>query len=120
MAVRDYIPIEIDNIPELFEIDLAGRSYLFGINYAASEDIYSVDLYDINEVPIILGEKLVLNERLWNDFVNDQLPPIDIVPLDESGKEQCITKENFMKTVFLYVDDLSDEVQNPSLDNEVG
>ncbi|CWU07454.1 phage baseplate plug family protein [Listeria monocytogenes] len=120
MAIRNYIPIELDNIPEIFEFDFDDdRSFLFGINYAESQDLFTIDLYDMDGEPIVLGEPLVLNERLWADVIDDRLPSVDLVPLDESGKETNITKENFTKTVFLYFDDLAPEMDLPSLDNEV-
>ncbi|HHQ0037366.1 TPA: phage baseplate plug family protein, partial [Listeria monocytogenes] len=114
MAIRNYIPVELDNIPELFEFDFDdGKSFLFGINYAESQDLFSVDLYSIEGEPIALGERLVLNERLWADIIDDRLPSVDLVPLDESGKETKITKDNFTKTVFLYFDDLAPEMELP-------
>ncbi|EDO1216874.1 hypothetical protein G0Q31_001274 [Listeria monocytogenes] len=120
MAIRNYIPVELGNIPELFEFDFDDdRSFLFGINYAESQDLFSVDLYNIEGEPIVLGERLVLNERLWADIIDDRLPSLDLVPLDESGKETKITKDNFTKTVFLYFDDLAPETELPTLDNEV-
>ncbi|EHN7565202.1 hypothetical protein N0D49_002893 [Listeria monocytogenes] len=120
MAIRNYIPVELDNIPEIFEFDFDDdRSFLFGINYAESQDLFTIDLYDMDGEPIVLGEPLVLNERLWADVIDDRLPSVDLVPLDESGKETNITKENFTKTVFLYFDDLAPEMDLPSLDNEV-
>ncbi|MBV1080811.1 hypothetical protein J0N50_05970 [Listeria monocytogenes] len=120
MAIRNYIPIELDNIPEIFEFDFDDdRSFLFSINYAESQDLFSVDLYDMEGEPIVLGERLVLNERLWADVIDDRLPSVDLVPLDESGKEIRISKENFTKTVFLYFDDLAPDTEIPSLDNEV-
>ncbi|EHU8535087.1 hypothetical protein KZR37_002849 [Listeria monocytogenes] len=120
MAIRNYIPIELDNIPEIFEFDFDDdRSFLFSINYAESQDLFSVDLYDMEGEPIVLGERLVLNERLWSDVIDDRLPSVDLVPLDESGKEIRISKENFTKTVFLYFDDLAPDTEIPSLDNEV-
>ncbi|EAF3405562.1 hypothetical protein CTN12_12050 [Listeria monocytogenes] len=119
MAIRSYIPVELDNIPEIFEFDFDSRSYLFGINYAESQDVFSVDLFDIEGNAIVLGEKLVLNERLWADVIDDRLPAVDIVPLDESGKEVSITKDNFTKTVFLYFDELAPNVDLPTLEGEV-
>ncbi|QDA74639.1 hypothetical protein EOT00_06660 [Listeria seeligeri] len=120
MAIRNYIPIELDNIPEIFEFDFDDdRSFLLGINYADSQDLFSVDLYNIEGEPIVLGERLVLNERLWADIIDDRLPSVDLVPMDESGKENKITKDNFMKTIFLYFDDLAPEMDLPALDNEV-
>lgn len=119
MAVRDYIPIEKENIPELFEFDFDKRSFLFGINYSESQDLFSVDLYDEDENPIVLGERLILNEKLWSDIVDDRLPSIDVVPMDESGKETMVTWDNFQVTVFLYFDDLPPDADLPNLDEDV-
>lgn len=103
--LRSYIPIRKNNLPEQFEIDLADQSYLFGVNYNESHDMFSVDLYDINSNPIVLGEKLVLNETLWFDLIDERIPPIDLVPMDESGKATSVTFDNFMETVFLHIND---------------
>lgn len=119
MAVRDYIPIEKENIPELFEFDFDERSFLFGINYSESQDLFSVDLYDEDENPIVLGERLILNEKLWSDIVDDRLPSIDVVPMDESGKETMVTWDNFQVTVFIYFDDLPPDADFPNLDEDV-
>ena len=34
-----------------------------------------------------------------------QLPPVDLVPLDESGGETAVTWDNLGETVFLTLDD---------------
>ena len=105
---RGYIPIEKEELPVEFVIDLAGRSFLFGFNYNESQELFTVDLYDVDEVPIVLGEMCVLNERLWIDIIEDRLPDVDIVPMDESRQSTDITYENFMSTVFLYIDDVGE------------
>nr|WP_239256691.1 hypothetical protein [Listeria ilorinensis] len=61
----------------------------------------------------------MLNSRLWGDIIDDRLPSLDIVPLDESGQEKTVTSDNFMITVFLYIDDLAPGASTPSLENEV-
>lgn len=119
MAIRNYIPIELDNLPERFEFDFDERTFQFGINYAESQNLFSVDIFTSSGEPIVLGERLVLNEKLWKDIIDDRLPSVDIVPMDESGVEREVTKDNFMKTVFLYLDDLAPDANIPLLDNEV-
>ena len=103
---RDYIPIEKEELPLDFTIDLAGQPFTFGMNYNESQELFTVDLYDADENPIVLGELCVLGERLWADIIDDRLPDIDIVPMDESGQATDITYDNFMSTVFLCIDDV--------------
>ncbi|MEK5133206.1 hypothetical protein NST39_03905 [Bacillus sp. FSL W8-0645] len=109
MATRDYIPIDIEDIPQQFEIDLADSTFVFQINYNETDDSYSIDLYDMDFEPIVLGEKMILNVPLWDDIIDDRLPAPSLVPLDESNTETRLSSENFMKTVFLYIDDVGEE-----------
>lgn len=119
MSLRSYIPIEKDELPELFEIDFDNQSFLFGIDYNKSQCIFTLDILTLENKPIVLGERLVLNERLWADVIDDRLPSVDLVPMDESGEARSITYENFGETVFLYIDSLPENVNEPKLDNEV-
>lgn len=109
MAQRDYIPVDVDDLPEQFELDIDDVTYVFGINYNEVGGFYTVDLYDEDENPIVLGEKMVLNHRLWANLVDRRLPMRDIVPMDESGKAMDVNPETLGKTVFLYLDDLNPE-----------
>ena len=106
MSQRDYIPIDVDDLPEIFEIELADITFNFGVSYNAVGDFFTVDLYDEDLNPIILGEKLVLNHRLWAYVNDDRLPAVDLVPMDESGIATYCGIDEFMKTVFLYEDDV--------------
>lgn len=118
MAKRGYIPIEKDELPVEFEIELGGEEYIFGMNYNQSQDIFTADLWTLDRTPIVLGERLVLDERLWQDVVKEEIPSIDLVPMDESCTETEITYDNFMTTVFLYVDDLPPDFDVPMLESE--
>ncbi|WP_436704229.1 phage baseplate plug family protein [Lactiplantibacillus plantarum] len=109
MAQRDYIPVDVDDLPELFELDIDDVTYVFGINYNEIGGFYTVDLYDEDENPIVLGEKMVLNHRLWANLVDRRLPMRDIVPMDESGKATDVNPKTLGQTVFLYLDDLNPE-----------
>jgi len=106
--LRGYIPVRKNNLPEQFEIELAGATYILGINYNETHDSFTVDLYTVDLESIVLGEACVLNERLWVDIVDERIPPIDIVPMDESKKAKFLTFENFMESVFLHIDDVEE------------
>ncbi|GGC97979.1 phage baseplate plug family protein [Enterococcus wangshanyuanii] len=116
MSIRGYIPIEKDSLPEKFEIPLGNVNYILGIDYNKTENIFTVDLFSYDNDPIVIGEALVLDERLWRDIVDDRIPSIDLVPMDESGKSSEITFQNFGVDIFLYMDDLPPNYSEPSLE----
>jgi len=123
LSLRSYIPIDMDSLPEEFPFDFGTESFLIGINHNKSQDIFTIDIYDGAENPIKLGEPLVLNQQLWADIYDDRLPAETIIPMDESGVETEITAENFGVTVFLYIDDVAPDADDPDLDednNELG
>lgn len=101
----DYIDLDPIEIPCEFEIEFGSTTYWMAINYNQSNDFYTVDLYEMDMTPIVLGEKITLNEQLWEDFTDDRLPADVIIPKDMSGSTQRISKDNFYKTVFLYIVD---------------
>lgn len=111
MALRPYIPIDVENLPEMFEFDFGSVTYKIQVSYNTVIEAFTLDILTAMSEPIIMGEVLVLNEKLWNESSDARLPFEDIIPMDESGEETMITKDNFGKTVFLYIDQLSpDEV----------
>lgn len=118
MSARNYIPVDLDDLPEMFEFDFGVVPYNIGINYNASQDIYTIDLYDSDENPIILGEPIIYGQQLWKNFVGENIPSETVVPMDESGVDDVVNKRTFGKSVFLYLDDLSDEADTPSLDSD--
>lgn len=119
MAKRGYIPIDKEDLPIEFEIELGGVDYILGVNYNTTQNIFSVNIWNIQRIPIVLGERLILNEQLWQDIISEELPQVDLIPLDESGVATQITYDNFMKTVFLFIDDLPPDSDIPNLENEV-
>lgn len=111
MDERDYIDVDVANLPEEFEIELAGDNVYLRFDYNEQGEFYTVDIFDNNHDDVVIGEKVVYGQRLWNVFSKPELPQIDIVPLDISGKDNTVTADNFGVTVFLYImDNEEDEV----------
>ncbi|WP_035350976.1 phage baseplate plug family protein [Fictibacillus gelatini] len=110
---KDYIEIDKEELPVRFEIDFAEETFVMEVFYNEIGDFFSVNLFDLNEEPIVLGEKLILNRELWSDITDQRLPAPSLIPLDESGKEDRITFENFGETVFLFIDDVPDGEGEP-------
>lgn len=102
MSKHEYIPVTTDRLPELFEIDLGSDSYFIGINYNQFGAFFTIDLFDNQNQPIVLGEPLIYGRRLFSMMTDTRLPAVDIVPFDESGRDRVITLANFGITVFLY------------------
>ena len=80
-----------NSLPEKFELPLGNTSYIFEVSYNETEKFFTIDLYDLEHTPIVIGERMVINERLWQDIVDSRLPSADLVPMDESGA----SKNNF-------------------------
>ena len=108
MSKRYRYDLNLENLPMMFDTDFGNYNCTMQVNYNDVGDFYTVDLFDVNNNPVILGEKLVYGKRLWRDYTNPDLPIVDLVPLDESGRTTVCNKETFGKTVFLYIDTVVD------------
>lgn len=103
MSKRAYIEIDKDDLPEIFEIELAGKNVYLKFDFNTVGEFYTVDLFDNNMDSIIIGEKLSYGRKLWDGLHDPRIPNIDIMPFDESLKEKTITPDNLGVTVFLYL-----------------
>lgn len=106
MSLRNSLTVRADQVPCIFRTTFGNIDYHIGINYNEVGNFYTVDLYDTQMKPLVLGEKMVLNQRLFSEETSPKIPMIPLVPMDEAGKEKTITPENFGKTVFIYLDTL--------------
>lgn len=104
MATQDVINIEKSLLPYQFNIVLAGELFTLGLNYNATADLFTVDLYKNNEL-ICAGEPIVYGFPLWQDvYKAGTFPAVDIVPLDPSGERNRVTYDNLGDTVLLILD----------------
>jgi hypothetical protein len=100
------IEINKENLPERFDIELGMELFTMEIDYNQTADFFTVDLYQYdNPEPLVLGEKMMLNQQLFRDIEDSRFPAPTLIPIDPAGKEERITWENFGVTVFLVVDD---------------
>jgi hypothetical protein len=98
------IEINKENLPERFEIELGVELFSIEVNYNETGDFFTIDLYQYYE-PLVLGEKLMYKQPLFQDIEDSRFPAPTLIPIDLSGKESRITWDNFGVTVFLVVDD---------------
>ena len=113
---KEKLDIEVEDVPLVFDTSVGDDAFSMGINYNEIGDFYTVDLYDNAGDPLIMGEKLIYGKRLWRDYVDESLPAVDLVPLDESGIDNVVNKDTFGSTVFLYIDE-PDDVADDELED---
>ena len=82
--MRQYIPVDVDNLPDIFDITLAGEVYTFRIDYNKVADYYTATIYQDDQV-LLMQEPLVLGNLVGFDLPDERLPRTDIRVMDEAG-----------------------------------
>ncbi|MGP3640359.1 phage baseplate plug family protein [Lentilactobacillus hilgardii] len=112
MSLRDKLMVDMSDLPNYVILPIGTENFTIEFYYRERYDTLYFNLYDSDDTPLIMGEKLVYGMPLWN--INDaDLPSERIVPLDEAGVEDAVSIDNFQSSVFLYFDDLDPEIENP-------
>lgn len=106
---HDYIPIDVDSMPYVEPIELGDNTYNFRFFYNEINDTFYVDVSDYDGNLILPSEPLMLNQPLWRNINNEDLPVETIIPMDESGVETEINADNLGDTVQLCIDNLGDD-----------
>ena len=106
--MRDIIEIEKEEMPYDFNIVLGAEEFNLEFKYNETAGIFTCTLSKEDNV-LVYDEPLVYGTKLFNDVYNaDTFPCLDIVPLDESGKENTVTYDNLGVSVFLTIDESED------------
>ena len=104
--------VDMSDLPNYVILPIGTENFTIEFYYRERYDTLYFNLYDSDDTPLIMGEKLVYGMPLWN--INDaDLPSERIVPLDDAGVEDAVSIDNFQSSVFLYFDDLDPEIENP-------
>lgn len=101
--MRQYIPIDTDDLPDIFDITLVGENYTFRIDYNDEADFYTVTIQK-NGVTLVTQEPLVLDQLVAIDIPNSDLPTIDLRVMDETAVATDAGEENFGQNVQMYLD----------------
>lgn len=104
METPDTLEINKELLPYTCDMLLAGELFTLKVNYNATADLFTLDLYKDGAL-ICAGEPIVYGVRLWQDVYNPELfPAVDIIPTDPSGESDTVTFDNLGKTVLLIID----------------
>lgn len=101
--MRKYIPVDTTNLPDIFDINLAGDTYTFRIDYNSIADYYTVTIMK-DEVTLLEQEPLLLGQLVGQDLARAGLPMTDLKVLDETGNAIDQGKGIFGQSVQIYLD----------------
>lgn len=105
--IHDYIPIDIDSMPYTQPVQLADDIYTFKLYQNSMSDLFYVDVADYDGNQIATSEPILLNQPLWRNINNADLPIETIIPIDESNVATEVTADNLGVTVQLCIDDMA-------------
>lgn len=115
--MRQWIPVDVDDLPDIFDIDLAGETYTFRIDYNQVTDYYTVTVY-YEDKAVISQEPLLLGQRIGSSLPGAGLPAVDLRVMDESGQAEDAGAGNFGNTVQIYLDTIDpngSETESPEI-----
>lgn len=114
--MRNYIPVDVKSMPDIFDIRLVNDAYTFRIDYNEVADYYIVTIWHDGK-RLLAQEPLLLGQLVGIDIPNPELPRIDIRTMDETGKAKDAGKGSFGYEVQMYldvVDPNGSETEDPS------
>lgn len=103
--MRQHIPVSIDDLPDNFDIKLAGEVYTLRIDYNSVADFYTITIMQNGET-LLEQEPLVLDQLVGIDIPDPRLPRIDLRVMDETGHATDAGKAEFGYDVKIYLDSI--------------
>ena len=115
--MRQYIPVNTDDLPDIFDITLAGEVYTLRLDYNSVADFYTLTIMQDGET-LLEQEPLVLNQLVGIDIPDSRLPRTDIRVMDEANNAKDTGKGELGYDVQLYldvIDPLGSEDDDPTI-----
>lgn len=115
--MRQYIPVNTDDLPDIFDITLAGEVYTLRLDYNSVADFYTLTIMQDGET-LLEQEPLVLNQLVGIDIPDSRLPRTDIRVMDEANNAKDAGKGELSYDVQLYldvIDPLGSEDDDPTI-----
>lgn len=101
--MRDYIDIDVDDLPDIFDINIVDEEYVMRIDYNRFADFYTITIQKDGET-LVEQEPLILGQLVGIDIPDPRLPRVDIRVMDETGQATDAGRGNFGESVRLYFD----------------
>lgn len=117
--MRNYIPVNVNDLPDIFDINLAGTIYTFRIDYNAVTDYYTCTIQS-PEATLLDQEPLLLGQLVGIDLPDKRLPRVDLRVMDETGRAKDAGMGEFgTGNVQIYldvVDPNGSETEDPTIE----
>lgn len=113
--MRQYIPVDINDLPDIFDITLVDEVYTFRVDYNQVADYYTITIIKDDQT-LLTQEPLLLGNLVGFDLPDTRLPRIDIRVMDEAGNATDAGEGVFGTQVQMYldvVDPNGSETNNP-------
>ena len=101
--MRDYIDIDVDDLPDIFDINIVDEEYVMRVDYNRFADFYTITIQKDGET-LVEQEPLILGQLVGIDIPDPRLPRVDIRVMDETGQATDAGRGNFGESVRLYFD----------------
>lgn len=101
--MRDYIDIDVDDLPDIFDINIVDEEYVMRVDYNSFADFYTITIQKDGET-LVEQEPLILGQLVGIDIPDPRLPRVDIRVMDETGQATDAGRGNFGESVRLYFD----------------
>ena len=115
--MRQYISVITHDLPDIFDITLAGEVYTLRMDYNSVADFYTLTIMQDGET-LLEQEPLVLNQLVGIDIPDSRLPRTDIRVMDEANNAKDAGKGELGYDVQLYldvIDPLGSEDDDPTI-----
>ncbi len=100
----EYIPINREDVPYSFDIKLDDRTFTMCIRYNDQGRFYAVDLYITATGEVLCyGDPVRYGRPMFRSVEDERFPIPVIIPCCLTGEENEVTKDNFGRTVQLYL-----------------
>ncbi|GHU71752.1 hypothetical protein FACS1894184_18940 [Clostridia bacterium] len=100
-----YIPIDPVAIPYQFQIKLVNRTYTLVVKWNDYAACYTLDLISIDNIILAYGDPVRYGRPVFGNIEDERFPLPVIIPYSFIGNEEEVTRENFGRTVQLYMFD---------------
>ena len=102
--MKDYIIIERTTFPCSCDVLIGAEIFNFLFKYNESSDLFTCTLTRGENV-LVYDEPVIYGKPMFSDiYIAGVFPAVNIIPFDESGKNDTITFDNFLRDVKLTID----------------
>lgn len=115
--MRNYVPIDTTDLPDIFDIELAGEVYTLRIDYNSIADYYTITIMQDGET-LLQQEPLLLGQLVGIDIPDPRLPRTDMRVMDETGQAKDAGKGELgfdVQTYLDVVDPNGSETEDPTI-----